>query len=89
MKKIILTLVLFGFNLYGFSQELTKKIGDNKNNIGTSSLLEIESPNKALVVTRISNTSDIAQPINGMIVYVLSENKFKIYQNNTWVNMFN
>lgn len=84
IKKII----LLNFLMFGISLFAQVKIGDNPTTIGPSSLLEIESTNKALVVTRVTNTSVIAQPVNGMIVYVLYDNKFKIYQNGTWIIMF-
>ena len=87
MKKLqLLTMLSLLFSaLAGFSQT---KIGDNPTTIGASSCLELESSSKGLVVTRVADVSVIQTPTNGMIIYVVSENKFKIYQNNNWTNMF-
>lgn len=84
MKNIILIAALS----FGIIATAQVKIGDNPINIGASSLLEIESPSKALVVTRVTSTAAVANPVNGMIVYDLIDNRFKIYQNNTWINLF-
>lgn len=83
MKNIILIASLS----FGIMATAQVKIGDNPINIGASSLLEIESPSKALVVTRVTSAA-VANPVNGMIVYDLIDNRFKIYQNNTWINLF-
>jgi hypothetical protein len=60
------------------------KIGDNPTTIGNSSLLELESTNKALVMPRVTNTSAITNPVDGMIVYDLSSNCAKSYENGAW-----
>lgn len=64
------------------------KIGDNPTTVGVSSLLELESSNKALIVTRVANIAAITNPVNGMIIYCIADEKFKVYQNNSWVNLF-
>jgi trimeric autotransporter adhesin len=84
MKKIFLTLALTA----GIMAAGQVKMGDNPTVIGASSILEIESTSKALVVTRVATTSAISNPVNGMIVYVLSENKFRVYVNNKWFILF-
>ena len=50
------------------------KIGDNPGTIGTSSLLELESTDKALVIPRVANTAAITTPVDGMLIYDNSEN---------------
>jgi len=62
-KHILLFLMLVGFLSYA-----QVKIGDNPTNVGASSALELESTNKALVVTRVANTVLIVNPVNGMII---------------------
>lgn len=83
--KIELLIPIAFFTILGHGQV---KIGENPTSIGANSVLELESPNKALIVPRVVNYSDIVNPVNGMIIYVISENKFKIYQNSSWVNFF-
>lgn len=60
------------------------KIGSNPTSIGSSSALELESNNKALLVTRVANTSAITSPINGMIIYDSSGSCIKVYQAGMW-----
>ena len=81
-KKTILTTiaVLFlGFN--GISQ---LKIGDNPGTIGTSSILELESTNKGMVIPRVANSAAIATPVAGMLIYDNSQSCFIMYQSGTW-----
>ena len=65
MKKIILLFLL----LCGIFVSAQIKLGTNPGTIGASSLLELESANKALVISRVDNTSAITTPVNGMIIY--------------------
>lgn len=83
MKKILVLLLI---TCCGFLTHAQVKIGDNPTNIGVSSLLELESTNKALVVTRVANTAAITNPVNGMIIYDISSNCLKSYENGAWTN---
>lgn len=63
----------------------------NNGNVGinapvpeTDALLELKSTNKALLITRVANTSAIANPLNGMILYDNSSNCVKAYENSAW-----
>jgi uncharacterized protein (TIGR02145 family) len=49
-----------------------------------SSILELKSDDKALLITRVANVNAIVAPVNGMLIYDLSENCFKSYQNDAW-----
>jgi hypothetical protein len=80
-RNKIINLCVLLFSFIAFAQI---KIGDNPTNIGISSLLELESTNKALLITRVVNTSSIISPVNGMLVYDLSANCIKGYQNGVW-----
>jgi hypothetical protein len=60
------------------------KIGNNPTTIGNSSLLELESTNKGLVLPRVANTSAIANPVDGMFVYDMSSKCAKSYENGAW-----
>lgn len=72
--------------LMGFTMAAQVKIGDNEDpgTVGESSLPELESLNKGLVVTRVANTEAIAAPVNGMIIYDISTHCIKSYENGTW-----
>ncbi len=53
-----------------------------------SAALDLTSNDKALLLTRVSNVSSIASPINGMIVYDSSLNCFRGYQNGSWTDCY-
>jgi uncharacterized protein (TIGR02145 family) len=60
------------------------KIGDNPTTIGDSSALELESTNKALLITRVATTASVVSPVNGMLVYDISSSCVKSFQNGAW-----
>ena len=67
MKKSLLFLVLtlFALNLLG-----QVKIGSNPNIIDDSSLLELESSNRVLVLTRVTDTQmNAITPLTGGMVF--------------------
>ncbi len=82
MKKKFTTLLL----LAGLFATAQVKIGDNPTTISPGAALEIESTNKGLVIPRVANTAAITSPTNGMLVYDLSSNCVKFYENGTWSN---
>lgn len=77
----IINLYLLLFSFIAFAQV---KIGDNPTSIGTSSLLELESANKAMLITRVANTAAISATVNGMLVYDVSASCIKAFQNGAW-----
>ncbi len=52
-----------------------------------SSVLELVSNNKGLLLPRVSSTSSITNPVDGMIVFIVEEQCFKGYQNGAWTNI--
>ncbi|WP_298115580.1 hypothetical protein [Flavobacterium sp.] len=80
MKKIISILVL-SISLVSYGQV---KIGDNPTTINPSSALEVESTNKALLITRVDNTSLVTNPVNGMMVYDKSSQCIRSFENGKW-----
>jgi uncharacterized membrane protein len=80
MNKIFTTLLL----LLGFIAGAQVKIGDNPTTVSPGAALEIESTNKGLVIPRVANTAAILNPVNGMIIYDISSECFKGYQNGEW-----
>jgi hypothetical protein len=80
MKKTLLSLLI----TIGITATAQVKIGNNPTNVGASSLLELESTNKALLLPRVPNTAAIASPVNGMMIYDVSVNCFRSYENNSW-----
>jgi hypothetical protein len=80
MKKLL----LFSLIISGFTANAQVKIGDNANTINSSSMLELESTNKALLITRVASTTAVTSPINGMVVYDISSSCIKAYQGGVW-----
>jgi hypothetical protein len=65
--KLVLSLLILFTSLAGFAQI---KIGDNPQNINAGSLLELESTNRAFVITRVTTVQmNAITPIEGAMVY--------------------
>ncbi|MEV4887720.1 hypothetical protein MRBLMN1_006314 [Chitinophaga ginsengisegetis] len=72
------------------TQQLTAqqlKLGTNPSLIKQSALLELESKKQALLLTRIADTNQIVTPVNGMIIYLESDNTFRVRANNYWTKL--
>jgi len=57
--------------------------------IGTTDpegLLDIVSTSSGLILNRVANTAAVTAPINGMIVYDVSTNCTKFYENDAWTD---
>ncbi|HEY9257845.1 MAG TPA: hypothetical protein VIP81_07710, partial [Chitinophaga sp.] len=63
------------------------KLGTNPSVIKPSALLELESKKQALLITRITDTTLITNPINGMIIYLEPDNSFRVRANNYWTKL--
>ncbi|MEN8886231.1 MAG: FISUMP domain-containing protein [Winogradskyella sp.] len=77
MKKVLLSIALIATSFTTVAQ-----VG-----IGTTTpegALDVVSTNSALILPRVANTAAVATPVNGMLVYDLSTNCFKGYQNGGW-----
>ncbi len=84
MNKLFLTLLAFCVWDIASAQI---KIGDNPTTVGASSALELESTDKALVITRVANTAAITSPVNGMIIYAVNPKCYKVYQEGAWLDL--
>ena len=86
--KSILFLTLF---LYLATTRVTAQIGINTDGSipDSSSILDIKSTNKGLLIPRLSNSQmmDIHKPANGLIVYNTSSHTLFSYYDSTWKNM--
>ena len=82
MKKLFLPLLL----VLGITATAQVKVGDNPTTIGASSLMELENPNKALLLTRVQHVEDVSTPVNGMIVYENYNKCIRSYENQSWSN---
>ncbi|WP_435624948.1 hypothetical protein [Flagellimonas sp.] len=85
MKNIVLPLILcllFGTSLYG-----QIKIGENPENLDASSVLELESRTRVLVITRVSNVQMLnITPLQGAMVYNTDTQCVHFYTGTEWFN---
>lgn len=51
-----------------------------------STLLDLQSTSKALILPRVTNTAAVTTPVNGMQIYDVELNKFRAYENGAWTN---
>lgn len=88
MKKNLLKLchtgLFLAIGLFGTLTQAGVKIGDNPTILGTSSLLELESVDQALVLSRLANTAAVTTPVNGMVIYDLAAQCIKGYEKGDW-----
>ena len=57
--------------------------------IGTTSpegVLDVVSTNSGLVLPRIANTAAVTTPVNGMLIYDISESCIKLYGGDAWTS---
>ena len=85
--KSTLFILIFAFFL-GVSAKAQIKIGNNPQNIDASSILELESNSKVLVITRI-NTAEMntITPNQGALIYNIDTQCIHYYNNTSWVNL--
>lgn len=88
MKRIILFLLLLVFtSVLTYSQV---KIGDNPSQIHGNSILELESTDKVLVISRVTNTQMTAiKPLRGALVYNIDEECVFMYSGTNWRSLCN
>ncbi len=79
MKKII-TLAFMLVTTCVFSQ-----VGIGTTTPHSSAILDLTATDKAMVLPRVANTAAISSPINGMIIYDISTNSIKTYENGAWI----
>ncbi|WP_163416258.1 hypothetical protein [Flagellimonas sp. HSM57] len=85
MKKTIILFVLIICPVLMFSQV---KVGSNPDVIDLSSILELESSNKALVLTRLTSAQmQSINPLNGAVVYNTDTSCIHYYNGMQWINL--
>ncbi len=85
LHKIILPLV-FLLSVHFLNAQV--KIGENPNSINSASIVELESTNKAFVLTRVSTVQMQAiVPLNGALVYNTDTDCVHYYNGSQWNNL--
>lgn len=60
------------------------QVGINQASPAADALLELNSTNKSLLLTRVNNATDVANPVNGMLVYDITQKCVRAYENSAW-----
>ncbi|MFD0799366.1 beta strand repeat-containing protein, partial [Maribacter chungangensis] len=64
------------------------KIGDNPQNIDASSVLELESTDRVLVITRVNNlTMESITPLRGAVLYNTDTQCLHYFNGTEWINL--
>ncbi|SFW68204.1 beta strand repeat-containing protein [Cellulophaga fucicola] len=86
MKKLVFGLFLSTCLFTSIQAQV--KIGENPQNLDANSVLELESTNKALVITRLSTLQmDAMTPLNGALIYNTDTNCVHYYNGTIWINL--
>ncbi|MUH37694.1 hypothetical protein D9O36_17730 [Zobellia amurskyensis] len=86
-KRISIPLFFVGFFLINFAQAQVK-IGDNPQTIDPASILELESSDKVLVITRVDSLQmTTIVPNRGALVYNTTADCVYYYDGAAWVSM--
>nr|WP_228403385.1 hypothetical protein [Chryseobacterium sp. RU37D] len=65
----------------------TGNMGIGIANPNPNASLDLGATNQAFITNRVANTAAIANPVNGMIIYVNDNKCFKGYANGSWQNL--
>ncbi|WP_373074707.1 beta strand repeat-containing protein [Zeaxanthinibacter enoshimensis] len=85
LQRYLPLLFVFGCILTGSAQI---KIGENPQNIHPASVLELESNNRALVITRVSTAEmNAIVPLQGAMVYNNDTSCIHFYNGSEWLNL--
>lgn len=84
-KRLLFSLVLFCAIIPTFSQV---KVGENPSSIHSSSILELESSDKVLVISRMTDTQmNAIQPLRGALVFNTDQNCVFMYDGTSWISL--
>ena len=81
MKKTIFFSLALLFSAASFAQ-----VGIGTTTPASSAILDLSSTNKGLLLPRVANTAAVTAPTNGLMIFDLSSNCIKVYQNGSWSN---
>ena len=84
MKKLVF-IILSIVSLTAFAQV---KVGDNPSQIDSNSLLELESSDKVLVLSRLTTVQmEAIQPLYGALVYNIDEKCIFMFEGTSWKSL--
>lgn len=85
-RRLLFSLILFcAIIIPTFSQV---KVGENPSSIHSSSILELESSDKVLVISRMTDTQmNTIQPLRGALVFNTDQNCVFMYDGTSWISL--
>ncbi|WP_027065203.1 hypothetical protein [Maribacter sp. Hel_I_7] len=85
------TYILFFLLLFTYVNTFAQvKIGDDVSTINATSLLELESTSKVLVLTRVTNAQMLSiMPLKGALVYNIDSKCVHLFNGTLWQNICN
>jgi uncharacterized protein (TIGR02145 family) len=84
MKKTIINRLVVVLLFSGCMAQAQVGIGTSSPN--SASILDLTSSQKGLLLPRVASTSVILNPINGLLIYDLSSNCLKAFENGAWTD---
>ena len=79
MKNIKITFIVLCLSALSVAQ-----VGIGTNTPVAGAILELKATDKSLLLSRVATTAAVTSPVNGMMVYDISSNCIKGYQNSAW-----
>ncbi|CAM1368334.1 conserved hypothetical protein [Tenacibaculum litoreum] len=84
-RRLLFSLLLFCAIIPTFSQV---KVGENPSSIHSNSILELESSDKVLVISRMTDAQmNAIQPLHGALVYNTDQNCVFMYDGTAWISL--
>lgn len=80
MRKFFTGIFLLAFSC----QLMSQSVGIGTNNPHSSSILEVNSSNKGILLPRVADTSSIPNPAKGLTIYSTTSNKIWMYNGSRW-----
>ena len=79
MKNIKITFIVLCLSALSVAQ-----VGIGTNIPVAGAILELKATDKSLLLSRVATTAAVTSPVNGMMIYDISSNCIKGYQNSAW-----
>lgn len=82
MKKIVLIIIITASGILNAQVALGKTVLES-----ASSSIEFGNENRGIVLPWVTDASGVQNPVNGTLIFDISDMKVKVYQNNLWKDL--
>lgn len=87
-QKLFLSIFFSLFMLMISQAQTTPGVGVGTDTPDDSALMDVSSINQGFLLPRVTSETMIANPIEGMVIYNLTENCIQVYTNTGWHCVF-